>query len=123
LGQIRKELISSCSCTRTTRRLLVITTETSYATRYHERKCNSNFNQFKKLSKAVLKYIGVEDNAGEPPSGDSDKAVWLEGCRDAFCDRYPDMKNLLDSMLLVKELLQESPKWEAFEKKKEEALE
>jgi hypothetical protein len=92
-----------------------------YATRYHERKCNSNFNQFKKLSKAVLKYIGVEDNAGEPPSGDSDKAVWLEGCRDAFCDRYPDMKNLLDSVLLVKELLQESPKWEAFEKKKEEA--
>jgi hypothetical protein len=90
-----------------------------HRTHYHERKCTSNFNQFKKLSKAVLKYIGVEDNAGDPPSGDSDKAVWLESCREAFNERYSDMKNLLDSVLLCKDFLQQSPKWEAFEKKME----
>jgi hypothetical protein len=64
----------------------------------------------------------VEDNVGEPPSGDNDKAEWENGCRQMFCDRYPDMKNLLDSVLYCKDFLQQSPKWEAFEKKKEEAL-
>jgi hypothetical protein len=90
-----------------------------HRTHYLERKCGSNFNQFKKLSKAVLKYIGVEDNAGDPPSGDSDKSVWLESCRETFNERYADMKNLLDSVLMCKDFLQQSPKWEAFEKKME----
>jgi hypothetical protein len=88
-------------------------------TSYHERKGTSNYSQFKKLSAAVLKYIGVEDNAGDPPSGDNDKAVFLEACRDTFGDRYPHFKNLLDSVLYCKDILQQCPKWEKFEKKNE----
>jgi hypothetical protein len=89
-------------------------------TRYSERKSSSNFNHFKKFSKYMLKYVGIEQSAGDPPSGDSDREEWLQGCKDTFCERYPEGKNLLDSLLYCQEFLQESPKWEAFERKKEE---
>jgi hypothetical protein len=91
-------------------------------TRYHDRKCTSIFTQFKKLSAAVLKFIGVEDNAGEPPTGDNDRAIWQQGINETFSDRFPHFKNMLDSVLYCKDTLQDSPKWEAFEKKKEEGI-
>jgi hypothetical protein len=41
-----------------------------FDTHYQTRMGHSNFLRFKKISKYVLKYIGIEEAAGDPPSGD-----------------------------------------------------
>jgi hypothetical protein len=68
-----------------------------------------------------MKYIAIKKTAGDPPSGDSNREEWLSACKETFNERHPDGKNLLDSILVCQEFLQESPKWEAFERKKNEA--
>ncbi len=97
-------------------RTLIVKFNSENATLYKERKASSNYNHFKKFSKYVLKYIAIEESAGEPPSGDSDKEKWLTACKNTFEERHPEAKNLFDSILYCQEFLQESPKWQAFEK-------
>jgi hypothetical protein len=86
-----------------------------YETRYNFRMGHSNFHRFKKISKFTLKWIGVEEAAGEPPSGDTDKIEWLKNCKETFLLQNPDGKTVLESVLFCKEFLEECPKWRPFE--------
>jgi hypothetical protein len=85
------------------------------ATRYPYRMGHSNFARFKKISKLLLKYIGIEEAAGDPPSGDNDRIEWDNNCKEAFIEQNPDGKNVLDNVLFCKEFLQSCPKWRPFE--------
>jgi hypothetical protein len=82
---------------------------------YVHRQSHSIFLCFKKVSKYALKWIGIEESAGDPPSGDMEKIEWLKGIRATFMERHPDGKNMLENVLFGKESLQESPKWRSFE--------
>jgi hypothetical protein len=84
-------------------------------TRYDYRQGHSNYSRFKKLSKFVLKLIGIEESAGDPPTGDNDLAEWNEQCKETFLQRHPDGKPIFDNIMYVKDFLQECPKWRPFE--------
>ncbi|CAB9531117.1 hypothetical protein SEMRO_3255_G345900.1 [Seminavis robusta] len=101
--------------------LLLQQHNTEHGTNFPPRKAHSNFNQFRKISKLVLKYKSVEDNAGDPPSGDNDKAVFLEGIKNTFKKWHgKECGNMLEAIVSCKEFLKGSPKWADFEAKIEE---
>jgi hypothetical protein len=84
-------------------------------TKFEYRQGHSNFSRFKKLSKYVLKLIGIEETAGDPPTGDNDLNEWREKCKETFIQRHPEAKPLFDNVVFVKDYLQECPKWRPFE--------
>jgi hypothetical protein len=90
-----------------------------YNTSYNFRMGHSNFQRFKKISRFALKWIGVEEAAGEPPSGDTDKIEWLKNCKETFLLQNPDGKSSLENVLFCKDFLQECPKWRPFEESNE----
>jgi hypothetical protein len=87
----------------------------AFDTSYLYRQGHSNFLRFKRISKYALKWIGIEESAGDPPSGDTEKIEWLKQIKETFLQRHPDGKNILENVLFCKEFLQESPKWRSFE--------
>jgi hypothetical protein len=92
-----------------------------FQTSYNFRMGHSNFQRFKKISRFALKWIGVEEAAGEPPSGDTDKIEWLKNCKDTFLAQNPDGRSVLENVLFCKDFLQECPKWRPFEESNEAA--
>ena len=83
---------------------------------YNERKAHSIFNQFKKLSRLVLKYKAVEDQAGVVPTGDNDRAVFLNKIKETFMKRHSkEVGNMIDQVLYSKDVLSDNPKWSDFE--------
>jgi hypothetical protein len=91
----------------------------NFGSSYVLRQGHSNYQRFKKISKFALKWIGIEESAGDPPSGDTEKILWLKGIRDTFLERHQDGKNILENVLYCKEFLQQSPKWRSFEESAE----
>ena len=45
---------------------------------------NSLFSRFKSHSRMILKMIGIEETMGDPPSGDNDKAKWIQAIKDVL---------------------------------------
>jgi hypothetical protein len=91
-----------------------------FGSNYPFRQGHSNYQRFKRISRFVLKYIGVEEISGDPPSGDTEKIEWLKQVKETFLQRNPDGKNLLENVLFCKPFLEESPKWRAFEEGNDE---
>jgi hypothetical protein len=89
-------------------------------TKYQYRMGHSNYLRFKKISKFTLKYLGVLEAAGDPPSGDNDKVEWLKEIKETFLQRNPDAKNLIENILFCREILEKSPKWRPFEEGNED---
>jgi hypothetical protein len=92
-----------------------------FGTSYQYRQGHSNYLRFKKISKFTLKFIGIEEAAGDPPTGDNDRAEWEKNVKETYCERHPDGKNILESVLNCKDFLQESPKWRPFEESSDRA--
>jgi hypothetical protein len=86
-----------------------------FGTHYQYRMGHSNYLRFKKISKYTLKYIGVEEASGEPPSGDTERIEWLKQVKETFLKRYPEAKNILENVLYCKPFLQDCPKWRSYE--------
>jgi hypothetical protein len=95
----------------------------TWSTKYQYRMGHSNYHRFKKISKYLLKYIGIEEAAGDPPSGDTDRIEWLKEIKETFLQRNPDAKNILEDLLFCKPYLEESPKWRSFEENNTEVQE
>jgi hypothetical protein len=89
-------------------------------TKYQYRMGHSNYLRFKKISKFTLKYLGVLEAAGDPPSGDNDRVEWLKEIKETFLQRNPDAKNVVENILFCKEILEKSPKWRPFEEGNED---
>jgi hypothetical protein len=62
-----------------------------------------------------MKWIGIEETSGDPPSKDTEKIEWLKAIKETYLLRYPDTKNILENVLFCKECLCENPKWRTFE--------
>ncbi|CAB9523602.1 hypothetical protein SEMRO_1436_G272470.1 [Seminavis robusta] len=73
---------------------LIQSNNEEFGTSYIARKAASNYNQFRRLSKYVLKYKAVEKHAGDPPSGDNDKSKYNEGIKNTFLKWHKDGTNL-----------------------------
>ena len=79
------------------------------------RTAGSCHSRFGRLSRLVLKYIAIEEQMGKPPSGDTDRDIYDTKCKDVFLQRHSDASNILDSVLVCKEVLRGHPKWRSFQ--------
>jgi hypothetical protein len=70
-----------------------------FMTQYTFCASHSNYQRFKVISRLVLKYIGVEEASGDPPSGDTNRIEWLKEIKETFLKRHPDAKNKLENVL------------------------
>ena len=87
---------------------------------HHEvRTAGSCHNRFSRLSRLVLKFLAIEEQMGKPPSGDTDREIYDTKCKDVFLQRHPDAANILDSILVCKELLCQHPKWKSYQTEEE----
>jgi hypothetical protein len=74
----------------------------SYGTNYALCPSISAFNRFKKVSRFVLKLIGIEESSGPPPSGDTGIEEFDRQVKQAFLTRYPECTNFVKISFLVK---------------------
>lgn len=93
---------------------------TSHGTRYYvDRGKDSIMNRFKKLSKYVMKYIGIEETT-DKPSGDNALEEYERLCRETFLARYPTEATILENVIACKEIVIDKPKWKKYQTDEDE---
>lgn len=94
-----------------------------YGTAYGDRNGLSALNRFKKMSRFVLKFIGTEESAGDPPSGDTGREEHDKLVKETYLSRYPEAVNMVEAVIHCKDFLINSPKWRTYQQGEEESAE
>jgi hypothetical protein len=103
--------------------LLITEYNDSYGTKYSLRTSVSAFNRFKKISKYVLKFIGVKESNGPPPSGDTGREEFDKQVKQIFLARYPECANFVENIVGCKMFLEDKPKWKTYQEDEENTQE
>ena len=87
----------------------------TFGTEHEVRTATSCHGRFGRLSKFVLKFLAIQEQMGKRPSGDTDGEVYDAQCKELFLQRHSEATNILDSIVMCKELLGDHPKWKSYQ--------